>query len=63
MIDASKAGTVEKRFSDEAGCWECNQRKKGGLDDVELTAEEIAYLEEPYVAHNIVGFDYVHVNA
>ena len=28
-----------------------------GLDDVVLTDEEIAYLEEPYVAHDIVGFD------
>ena len=27
-----------------------------GLDDVKLTAEEIAYLEEPYTAHNVVGF-------
>lgn len=27
-----------------------------GLDDVKLTEEEIRYLEEPYTAHNVVGF-------
>ena len=27
-----------------------------GLDDVKLTEDEIKYLEEPYTAHNVVGF-------
>ena len=27
-----------------------------GLDDVKLTEEEIKYLEEPYTAHDVVGF-------
>ena len=27
-----------------------------GLDNVKLTEEETRYLEEPYTAHNVVGF-------
>lgn len=27
-----------------------------GLDEIKLTPDEIAYLEEPYQAHNVVGF-------
>ena len=28
-----------------------------GLDTVKLTGDEIKYLEEPYTAHNVIGFD------
>ena len=28
-----------------------------GLDSVKLTEDEIKYLEEPYTAHNVIGFD------
>lgn len=41
------------------GATKCSRLEEAvkGLDDVDLSEEEISYLEEPYRAHEIVGFE------
>lgn len=46
-VTAPILGTTKLRHFEEAII---------GLDDVKLTGDEIKYLEEPYTAHNVVGF-------